>query len=69
MVEPLKSKTMTLKELQRAALKFAKQVRKQLRKAHWQGGMTDKEFSEKVVGDFIVNIKCDIEVEKMKGGG
>ena len=49
MVEPLKSKTMTLKELQKATLKLIYQTKQQLRRKAWEVGMTDGEFEEKVL--------------------
>ena len=67
MPEPLKSKTMTLKELQKATLKLIKATRKQLGRPHWRDGMTDDEFEEKVLDHLETKIREDMEM--MKGGG
>lgn len=69
MVEPLKSKTMTLKELQKATLKLIYQTKQQLRRKAWEVGMTDGEFEEKVLDQLEADIKSDMEVLKKKGGG
>ena len=64
---PLQRKTMTLEELRHETLKVLKQVRKQFNRQHYQEGMTDTEFVDKVVGSFEHDIKADIAVLKKRG--
>lgn len=65
MVEPLKSHVMTLDELQRATLKFCKQVRKQLRKSPHEEGLTDSEFIDEVLEPLETTIHQDREMLKI----
>jgi hypothetical protein len=59
MVEPLKSRTMTLGELQLKTLDLCKKVRKQLnRKAH-EPGLSDAEFLDQVVEPLKTIIEQD----------
>ena len=68
-VEPLKSKTMTLQELQKRTLKVLKLVRKQFNRAAHEDGMSDTEFLDKVVGSLEWDIKSDRAVEKLRKSG
>lgn len=67
MPEPLRSKTMTLAELQKATLKLIRATRKQLGRPQWRDGMSDDEFEEKVLDQLETKIKDDMEM--VKGGG
>lgn len=58
-VEPLKAKTMTLEELQLRTIDLIKQVRKQLKRAHFEEGMTDNDFMRNVLEPFEHDIKTD----------
>ena len=63
--KPLKAKTMTLHQLQMETLSLIRKVRFQLKRQPWQGGMSDEEFAEKVLGDFEAKIAADVHVIKM----
>lgn len=65
MIEPLKSRTMTLDELRKRTLKLIRDVRKQLHRKPWQAGPTDNEFESTVLYELEADIKQDIEVERM----
>jgi hypothetical protein len=59
LVEPLKSRAMTLGELQMATLRLIRRVRKHLnRKAHAEG-MTDDEFKADVLDSLETVIQQD----------
>lgn len=63
MVEPLRSRTMTLEQLQCETLQMIKKVRKQLYKSPWQEGLSDEEFIDKVLSPFAEKIKQDMEIQ------
>lgn len=67
-VPPLRSRTMTLEELQQATLLLIRRVRKQLAKLPWQSGLTDEEFMDQVLSKLETEILQDIEVLRMKEG-
>lgn len=48
-VKPLKSRTMTLEELQERTLKLIRQMRRQLNRRGFEGGLSDKEFQDQVL--------------------
>jgi len=48
-IKPLKSRTMKLDELQKATLKLYQQVRRQMNRQPWQGGMSDGEFLDREI--------------------
>jgi hypothetical protein len=62
MVEPLKSRTMTLGELQMATLSVLSLVRKQLRRNPAKGGMSDEEFIENILEPLETDIRQDRHV-------
>jgi len=66
--KPLKSKTMTLHQLQMETLSLIRKMRFQLNRQPWQGGMSDEEFASKVLGDFEAKIVNDVHVLKMAKG-
>jgi hypothetical protein len=65
MVEPLRSKTMTLNELQLATLDLIRKVRFQMNRLPYQDGMSDFEFLENVVEPLEQKIYADRHVAKM----
>ena len=64
-VEPLKSRTMTLDELQTATLRLIKKVKRQLRRSPHEGGLSDEEFIDEVVESLETVIHQDREMLKM----
>lgn len=64
-IPPLRSRTMTLDELQRATLLLIRRVRKQLFKASWESGLTDEEFVDNVLFPLRDTILQDIQVLTM----
>lgn len=68
-VKPLKSRTMTLSQLQTKTLKVLRLVRKQFNRAAHEEGMSDNEFLDKVVGQLECIIKSDRAVEKLRKSG
>lgn len=67
MVEPLKSRTMTLDELQRETLKVLRKVRRQLNRSPYQSGMSDLEFMEEVLDPLQMRILADRDVLRQMG--
>ena len=65
MVEPLKSRTMTLDELQRETLSLIKKLKRQLRRSPHEGGLSDEEFIDDVVESLETTIRQDREMLKM----
>lgn len=70
MVEPLKSRTMGLSELQFATLELIRKVRFQFRRQAHEDGMSDEEFMSQVVEPFEHRIYADRAVlrDKRKRG-
>jgi hypothetical protein len=68
-VKPLKKKTMTLNQLQVRTLDVLRKVRIQLRRAGWEGGMSDEEFVSEVVERLETDIYQDRQILKMKAKG
>lgn len=64
-VEPLKSRTMTLGELQRETLALIKKVKRQLRRSPHEGGLSDEEFIDEVLESLETTIHQDREMLKM----
>ena len=73
--EPLKSKTMTLSQLQLRVLDVLRRVRFQLHRQAHEDGMSDTEFLEEFIGPLETEIYQDRQVAKMyrqakrEGGG
>lgn len=65
-VKPLKSRTMTLNELQLETLDLIRKVRFQFNKNPYEEGMTDDEFLDQVVWPLESQIYSDRAVLKMK---
>ena len=68
-VKPLKSKTMTLNELQLRTLNFLRLVRFQFNRQAHEEGMSDGEFIEQVLDPLETTIYQDRQVLKMKRVG
>lgn len=64
-VEPLKSRTMTLNELQLRTMDVLRKVKFQLHRAAHQDGMSDGEFIDQVVDPLIEEIYQDRDVLRM----
>lgn len=64
-VEPLKSRTMTLNELQLATLDLIRKVRFQLNHNPFEEGMSDKEFDSEILCDLETVIIQDRQIIKM----
>jgi len=61
---PLKSKTMTLGELQLAVIKLCREVRIQFNRAAYEDGMSDNEFLDRIVEPLKTRIHRDRDVIK-----
>lgn len=73
MVEPLRSKIMTLHQLQMRTLDLIRKLRFQLKRQAHEEGMSDAEFLENMVDNLEQEIYADRAVAKMhrkqKDGG
>jgi len=71
MVRPLKSRTMTLSQLQLATLGLIRKMEKQLSHQGYEGGMSDSEFIENVLTPLEHTIRADRDVLRRaaKAGG
>ncbi len=58
-VKPLRSRTMTLSQLQLKTLELIRQMKFQLNRASWEDGRSDKEFIEDVLREFEGKILND----------
>lgn len=66
MVTPLRSKTMTLNELQLETLDLLRKVRFQFNRAAHEDGMSDNEFLDQIVDPLETKIYQDRQVLKMR---
>lgn len=66
MVEPLKKRTMTLRQLQLRTLDVLRKVRFQLGRQAHEDGMSDSEFIESVLDPLETDIYQDRQIIKMK---
>lgn len=66
MPEPLKSKTMTLSDLQLVTLDLISKVRKQLNRQAHEDGMSDREFQDEVLDSLESEIYADRSVLRSK---
>jgi hypothetical protein len=64
-VTPLRSRTMTLSQLQMETLDVLRKVKFQFGRQAHEDGMSDGEFIESVVDPLIEKIFCDRQVLKM----
>lgn len=65
MVEPLKSRTMTLDQLRKRTKRVLNQCKKQFLKTPYEPGLADQEFIEEFIDPLLTDIWQDTEMEKI----